>query len=116
MPTEFRLLTGFVIAFAVVLVLTPIAISIANRLRLWDHPLGYKAHARPTPYLGGATVVAGVLAGGLALGGELVQFAPVLVAMVVLAAVGLVDDWRTLQPGPRLVVEALAGAYLWATG
>jgi UDP-N-acetylmuramyl pentapeptide phosphotransferase/UDP-N-acetylglucosamine-1-phosphate transferase len=115
-PTEARLLSAFVIAFMAVLVLTPLAISLANRLQLWDHPLGYKAHAAPTPYLGGAAVVAGVVGGGLALGGEFVQFAPVLAAMLVLAAVGLVDDWRTLQPEPRLVVEGLAGALLWATG
>jgi UDP-GlcNAc:undecaprenyl-phosphate/decaprenyl-phosphate GlcNAc-1-phosphate transferase len=115
-PTEARLLSAFVIAFMAVLVLTPLAISLANRLQLWDHPLGYKAHAAPTPYLGGAAVVAGFLGGGLALGQDLLQFGPILAAMLVLAAVGLVDDWRTLQPEPRLVVEGLAGALLWATG
>ncbi len=31
----------------------------ANRLQLYDVPAGYKGHGRPTPYLGGAAVMAG---------------------------------------------------------
>lgn len=38
---------------------TQYAISLADRLRFCDKPIGYKGHARPTPYLGGAPVVAG---------------------------------------------------------
>lgn len=115
-PIELRLLTAFLLAFVAVLVITPLAIRLANRFQLWDRPHGYKAHKTPTPYLGGAAVVLGFLAGALALGSELGQFAPVLAGMIVLGAVGVVDDWRSVPPAPRLVAEALAAVALWATG
>jgi UDP-GlcNAc:undecaprenyl-phosphate/decaprenyl-phosphate GlcNAc-1-phosphate transferase len=115
-PIELRLLAASLLACATVLLITPLAIRVANRFQLWDRPHGYKAHKAPTPYLGGAAVIAGFLAGAFALGGEVSQFAPVLAGALGLAAIGAIDDWRMVPPAPRLIAEALAAVGLWATG
>ena len=44
---------------------TPLAIRIADRTGFHDLPVGYKGHAKPTPYLGGAAVFSGFLVGAL---------------------------------------------------
>jgi UDP-N-acetylmuramyl pentapeptide phosphotransferase/UDP-N-acetylglucosamine-1-phosphate transferase len=70
LPLEARLLVGLAIAVAVVHLTTPFAIRVAERLEFYDRPVGYKGHAAPTPYLGGAAVVAGFLAALLLLSGH----------------------------------------------
>ena len=52
---------AFLIALAAGLALTPLAIRLARLTGFYDHPVGYKGHADPTPYLGGLAVIAGTL-------------------------------------------------------
>jgi len=42
------------------LMLVPLAIRIAGRTGFLDRPIGYKAHAVATPYLGGLAVLCAV--------------------------------------------------------
>jgi UDP-GlcNAc:undecaprenyl-phosphate GlcNAc-1-phosphate transferase len=39
-----------------------------------------------------------------------------LLGALAVAAAGLVDDWRTLRPGPKLLVECGAAVALWVVG
>ena len=114
-------LLGGVVSFLA----TRAAARVARRLRLLDHPQDYKAHAAPTPLLGGLGVVAGTLAGvgwslsrvpGLDLGG----LAAIGVGALVMAAAGLFDDLRGLSPGVKfawqIAATVCAGLCLAALG
>jgi UDP-GlcNAc:undecaprenyl-phosphate GlcNAc-1-phosphate transferase len=115
LPVEARLALAFAIAFAVTLAATPLAIRIADRTGFHDVPVGYKAHARATPYLGGTAVLLGVLAAGLPLGEGAERFGIVTVGAVTLWLLGTLDDRVTLGPGPRVLAELALGVLLWAT-
>ena len=81
-----------------------------------DRPAGYKGHAAPTPYLGGAAVLIGFLLAALTLGAELDRLGPIVGGAAALWALGTIDDRRALSPGLRLVVEAGIAAALWVQG
>jgi UDP-GlcNAc:undecaprenyl-phosphate GlcNAc-1-phosphate transferase len=104
------LFSSFLVAFLV----TPIAIHVARATGFLDRPRGYKGHAEPTPYLGGAAVLAG-FAGGAIVGSELGggHFAWLFAGGAFLWAVGTSDDRVGLGAGVRVVAEALAGIALW---
>lgn len=107
---------AFLLAGAGSLALTPVAISLARRLGFYDRPAGYKAHASPTPYLGGAAVVAATLLAAAAFPDRLASLGAIAALVAALWALGTLDDARGLGPGTRLAVEALAGAGLYAAG
>src|SRR5439155_8017242 len=79
---------------------------LALRYGMTDRPTGRKAHARPTPYLGGVAVAAATLLPILLL---VERWSPLLTAIVVgglaMGVLGLVDDLRPLRKTPRLLVE-----------
>ncbi|MGH2840584.1 MAG: glycosyltransferase family 4 protein, partial [Solirubrobacteraceae bacterium] len=114
MPLEARLLVGLALAMAIVYAATPVAIRLADRFEFYDAPVGYKAHAAPTPYLGGLAVITGFVVAVLTLTSTPRQTLPVLAGVVVLWAVGTLDDRRTVAPLPRVAVEAGLAAMLWA--
>lgn len=107
---------AFAVATAVTLCATPVARRIALRTGFIDHPVGYKEHARATPYLGGVAVMAGLVFGVGAGGEELGHLAPLIASALVLHAVGTFDDRRALPVAPRLAAQAAVAALLWATG
>ncbi len=113
MPPEARLLTGLALAVATVYWATPVAIRVAHRLSFYDRPVGYKGHAAPTPYLGGAAVILGFLAVTLALTGDWRRTVPLTVGVVVLWFVGTVDDRRNVTPLGRVAVELALATFLW---
>ena len=54
LSADVRLPAAFALALIVTVLAVPAAISVARRWGLLDHPKGWKRHAQPTPYLGGA--------------------------------------------------------------
>jgi UDP-GlcNAc:undecaprenyl-phosphate/decaprenyl-phosphate GlcNAc-1-phosphate transferase len=116
LPLEARLLLGLAVAVAVAHSATPLAIRVAERFDFYDRPVGYKGHAAPTPYLGGAAVVAGFVVAILLLAGSWDRSLPLLAGVVVLWVVGTIDDRRTVAWGVRVAVELALGAWLWALG
>ena len=114
MSPELRSLLVFAAAAIAVWFLTPLAIRIAIRSRLLDIPAGYKGHARATPYLGGAAILAGLLVAAEGLGGSLRGEWPLLGFAVVLWAVGTLDDSRNLPVTLRVAVEVGIAVALWA--
>jgi UDP-GlcNAc:undecaprenyl-phosphate GlcNAc-1-phosphate transferase len=111
-----RLELAFLIAGGAALLLTPAAIALARRTGFYDLPVGYKGHLRPTPYLGGAAVVAALLLSAAAFGRAAFAFWPIVAGALVLWALGTVDDRYGIGPLPRLAIEVGAGAALFAAG
>jgi UDP-GlcNAc:undecaprenyl-phosphate GlcNAc-1-phosphate transferase len=107
---------AFAIALVAVLVFTPLAIHLARATGFFDHPVGYKGHGSPTPYLGGFAVVASFLLAGGLVGGDSHAFAPIAVGAAVLLGVGTVDDRYQLSPLTRLAIEAAVACVLYVAG
>jgi UDP-GlcNAc:undecaprenyl-phosphate GlcNAc-1-phosphate transferase len=116
LPLEARLLTGLAIAVAVVYWSTPLAIRLADRFEFYDKPAGYKGHAAPTPYLGGAALIGGFLAAVVLLAADWERTAPVVAGVVLLWVVGTIDDRRNVAWWLRVIVELGLATLLWATG
>ncbi len=116
LPLETTFLFGLALAMAIVYTTTPVAIRLAARLEFYDRPAGYKGHASPTPYLGGLAVTVGFVVAVLALTSGSQETLPVLGGVVVLWVVGTLDDRRTVGPLPRVAVESVLAALLWAAG
>ncbi len=92
-----------IVAFLVALVTTPLAMALARRTGLLDHPGDLKVQDVAIPYLGGVGVAAGV-AGGL-LPGHLSLLLPLGMALVL----GVLDDARPIRPTTRLAAEVVVG-------
>ena len=76
-------------------------------------------HERPTPHSGGLAVLAGLLVSA-SLGGwwlDAAAYPPGLGwALLLVAGVSLLDDWREVSPRYRLLVHGLAAGILLTTG
>lgn len=125
MPPELAALLAFAVAGTATYVMVPLAIRVAGRLGILDHPGGYHQHSRPTPQLGGTAVIAGLVLAALVVGaatGTLtLRFsAPHRLFVLLVCAVGLwllgtLDDRFSVAPGWRLMAEAaVAVALVWA--
>src|SRR5437868_14939924 len=106
---------GVCLGGAVALAATPVAIRVATRTEFFDRPRGYRKHARATPFLGGAAVLAAFLVAAVALGGARHYWALLLCA-VVMWGIGTIDDGIAVPPQWRLVTEVVAAALLFADG
>jgi UDP-GlcNAc:undecaprenyl-phosphate GlcNAc-1-phosphate transferase len=115
-PEELRLAGAFALALVTTLAATPISIRIARRTQFYDRPVGYKAHGAPTPLLGGAAVVCGMLAGGWIAGGALSRYAIVFAAVLAMLVVGTIDDRKGLSVSPRVLTTIGCGSLLFAAG
>jgi UDP-GlcNAc:undecaprenyl-phosphate/decaprenyl-phosphate GlcNAc-1-phosphate transferase len=116
LPDEVRLIAAFALALGVAFAATPAAIAVAGRINFHDRPVGYKRHARPTPYLGGAAVLGGFLLAAALLGGEFARLSPIVVCTFALWVLGTLDDRVGLAAWPRVTAECVAAIVLWSTG
>ena len=105
------LLTSFVAAFLVGLVLVPVCRSTARRLGYVAKPRADRWHKAPTPLMGGVAVCVTVLGLMPFLGQVRALWAPV-VCVGLMTVVGLVDDARSLKPWAKLVLEIAIAAGL----
>lgn len=116
MPLEAQGLIGLALALALAYTATPVAIRMAARLEFYDRPVGYKGHGRPTPYLGGAAVIAAFVVAVMALTGDSSRTLPLIGGVLLLWAVGTLDDRRTVTPTIRVGIEVALASLLWAMG
>ena len=119
--TQFAILG--VAAFALTGLLTWPVRVLAIRLGAMDAPnMARKTQAEPVPYLGGVAIALGIsiiTLGAVFVGaenfagennGQLKDLAlTVLLPALVLGAMGLFDDLRSLSPWPRLITQSLVG-------
>jgi UDP-GlcNAc:undecaprenyl-phosphate GlcNAc-1-phosphate transferase len=101
---------------AVAFAATPMAMRAAVRLQFFDRPVGYKGHAKPTPYLGGSAVVAAFVFAALLVAGHPERTGPVVAGALLLWVVGTADDRVNLSPTLRVGIEFLVACGLWAFG
>jgi UDP-GlcNAc:undecaprenyl-phosphate GlcNAc-1-phosphate transferase len=112
-----------IVAFALTGLLTWPVRALAIRLGAMDAPnLARKTQATPVPYLGGVAIALGITITTLAAvfvggnkGGENVSqlkdlALTVLLPALLLGAMGLVDDLRSLPPWPRLIGQSVVGS------
>ncbi|HEY7631511.1 MAG TPA: MraY family glycosyltransferase [Thermoleophilaceae bacterium] len=95
---------GFVVAAAIVLLLTPVTAWLAPKIggidTGGDRP---RVHTKPVPRIGGLAIVIGILVASLIfvdLDGPLLG---ILIGTAGVALVGLIDDTLGLRPGPKLL-------------
>ncbi len=99
------------LAFAVAWGVTWLCCRPGSWLHFLDHPNERSLHATPIPRTGGVGVMAGVAVAGLLAGlaGGLDRVAgAALAGALVLAALGLIDDRRSLPARVRLLAQVLA--------
>ena len=129
--TAAALLGTFAAAFAITALLVPPVMRLCERRGWLAQPGGRRAHARPTPNVGGIAIYAGfvlALLGTLGLGAliptlqrspiEILRLALLLLGGTLIFLVMWLDDLRDLPPLPKFVAQALAaliavGPYLW---
>jgi UDP-GlcNAc:undecaprenyl-phosphate/decaprenyl-phosphate GlcNAc-1-phosphate transferase len=111
-----RLVLSLLLASSIVYAATPVAIALADRLKFYDQPLGYKAHVHPTPYLGGTAVMVGFAVAILLAAGQSAKTAPVVGGAALLWFVGTVDDRRNVSPWLRVAVELALAWVVWRCG
>jgi UDP-GlcNAc:undecaprenyl-phosphate GlcNAc-1-phosphate transferase len=112
-----------VAAFSLTGLLTWPVRALAIRLGAMDAPnLARKTQATPVPYLGGVAIALGitmttlvaVFVGGNKSGENTDQLKDlaltVLLPALLLGAMGLVDDLRSLSPWPRLITQSIVGS------
>src|SRR5680860_799969 len=116
MPDEARLILAFGLALGAAFAATPVAIAVATRTGFHDRPVGYKGHRTPTPYLGGAAVVAAFVLAGLTVGGELSRLSPIVALAFAMWCLGTLDDRIALSASLRLTIEFAAASALWTFG
>jgi UDP-N-acetylmuramyl pentapeptide phosphotransferase/UDP-N-acetylglucosamine-1-phosphate transferase/glycosyltransferase involved in cell wall biosynthesis len=110
-----ELALAFGLALVASLCLTPLAIRAARRIDLLDRPGGFKAHAAPTPYLGGAAVLIAFALGSV-VSGFSKEMAVLLGGAAFLLIVGTIDDRRTVPPLRRVLAAAAAATAVWGAG
>jgi UDP-GlcNAc:undecaprenyl-phosphate GlcNAc-1-phosphate transferase len=112
---EVRLAAAFLLAAVVTIVATPAVIRLAFSTDFLDRPHTYKGHVKPTPYLGGLALMAGILTGAAVLAWpvapDILRWA--LVTSVGLCLLGTVDDRVALGPGIRVLLTSGAAVALW---
>jgi UDP-N-acetylmuramyl pentapeptide phosphotransferase/UDP-N-acetylglucosamine-1-phosphate transferase len=102
--------------FALAVAGTWLARSYALRKALLDLPGERRSHATPTPRGGGIAIVAAILPVLAWLAWRDPAYTPALAAigggLLLVAGIGWIDDHRSLSPGLRLAVHAIAAALL----
>jgi UDP-GlcNAc:undecaprenyl-phosphate GlcNAc-1-phosphate transferase len=109
-------LLSFVLAFLVSAILTPTFRKFALALGVVDKPnQSHKTHSEPVPYLGGISIVLTVALGlalatylkGNQIGGNQ-ELVILMSAPLILALVGLVDDFKNLGAFSRLLIQSIS--------
>jgi UDP-GlcNAc:undecaprenyl-phosphate GlcNAc-1-phosphate transferase len=116
MRPEVAIPGAFLLAAAATYIATPLAIRVAVRISFFDNPIGYKGHHQPTPYLGGAAIMAGFVSAALAFGGGTGRFGLVIGCAAAMWMLGTIDDRLSLPLMSRVIVEVAVAALLWSAG
>jgi len=115
----------FLATAGAVLVVTPVVRWVAARVGAIDRPTDRKVHPKPTPTLGGIGLLMGVLIGlGVAylipqfraLYHESLELQGVVLGSVVITAVGVLDDIRSLSAPAKVAGQVLAAGLLILNG
>jgi UDP-GlcNAc:undecaprenyl-phosphate GlcNAc-1-phosphate transferase len=108
-------LYGAVLAFVIVVALTPAVGGMARLLGVVDRPDARRANLRPVPRLGGLALFFGIFVPALAFLDSGKETRGILLGMAVATTVGAIDDFRGLRWWEKLGGQAIAAAIpVWA--
>jgi UDP-GlcNAc:undecaprenyl-phosphate GlcNAc-1-phosphate transferase len=105
-----EVLYGAVIAFVIVVLLTPAVGGMARLLGAVDRPDSRRLNRRPVPRLGGLAIFLGIIVPALAFLDLSSETRGVLLGAAVATVVGAVDDFRGLAPPTKLAGQVCAAA------
>lgn len=105
-----EVLYGAIIAFVVVVLLTPAVGGMARLLGAVDRPDARRLNRRPIPRLGGLAIFLGILVPALAFLDLSDESRGVLLGAAVATVVGAVDDFRGLSPPTKLAGQFVAAS------
>src|SRR6186997_765071 len=111
-----EVLYGAIIAFVIVVLLTPAVGGMARMLGAVDRPDARRINRRPIPRLGGLAIFLGILVPALAFLDLSGESRGVLLGAAVATVVGAVDDFRGLSPSVKLFGQFVAAAIPCAFG
>jgi UDP-GlcNAc:undecaprenyl-phosphate/decaprenyl-phosphate GlcNAc-1-phosphate transferase len=115
-PALVRPLVIFLLAFFLSLHVTWLAIRLARRLGILDHPGPRKPQDRPVPCLGGVAVVIAVVVSLLLSYGRPTEVQTILYVGVGIAVVGLLDDIFGVRAAVKLLALGAACVILASYG
>ena len=95
-----EVLWGALIAFVIVVLLTPAVGGMARLLGVVSPPGGRHIHKRPIPRLGGLAIFFGILVPSLAFHSLDGEMRGIVLGAAVACVVGAFDDFRGLDPIP----------------
>ncbi len=116
MDNGLRYALAFLLPLAGTLALTPVAARVARALGAMDSPAPNKIHPHATPYLGGLAVAGGLMLVAALTAGASGELVTILAGGLALFVLGLIDDWRTVSPATKILVEVGAAVALWLVG
>jgi UDP-GlcNAc:undecaprenyl-phosphate GlcNAc-1-phosphate transferase len=105
-----EVLYGAVIAFVIVVLLTPAVGGMARLLGVVDRPDARRLNRRPIPRLGGLAIFLGILVPALAFLDLSGVMRGILLGAAVATVVGAVDDFRGLSPPVKLFGQVVAAS------
>src|ERR687897_2655006 len=105
-----EVLYGAVIAFGIVVLLTPAVGGMARLLGAVDKPDSRRVNRRPIPRLGGLAIFLGILVPALAFLDLSGESRGVLLGAAIATVVGAVDDFRGLTPTVKLAGQVVAAS------
>jgi hypothetical protein len=105
-----EVLWGMLVAFGIVVLLTPAVGGMARLLGVVDAPEGRRLNKRPIPRLGGLAIFFGILVPSLAFLDLSGQMRGILLGAAVACVVGAVDDFRGLSPSVKLAGQLIAAS------
>src|SRR5262245_59675224 len=111
-----EVLYGALIAFLIVVLLTPAVGGMARLLGVVDAPDARRLNRRPIPRLGGLAIFLGILVPSLAFLDLSVEMRGVILGAAVACVVGAIDDFRGLAPVQKLAGQVLTAAIPTAFG
>lgn len=110
----------FISSYALVGVLTPVMRKIAISKKILDNPNStHKSHSSPTPYLGGAAIILGVVVVTYAalffsdrISNNFWLATSLLGPALAMGLIGLWDDLKNLHPLPRFIGQSTGGVFV----
>ena len=102
----------FLLAFTGSVIFTWVAIKVAEKLDIMDHPDERKVHAKPVPLLGGVAIFAACMLSILLNFSFSIELKAVVVASFVILLSGLIDDIRGLSTLIRLGVQIICSVII----
>ena len=104
------------LAFAAMLLLTPIVIRVAHGAGWLAHPKADRWHSRPVALMGGIAIFAATGLATVAAGGLEAYPWPVWLAGALVFGAGVADDLYDIRPEAKLVIQILATVLLLYAG